>query len=104
MTFTFSVVGTARAQEAGSDTQTGTGAQTPALSGAETHTETGVAHETTVFPPFDPTHFSSQLLWLAITFGLFYWFMSRVVVPRISGILEGRRDRISGDGVPSPAS
>lgn len=50
-----------------------------------------------VFPPFDPASFASQLLWLAITFGIFYMLMSRIVIPRISGILEVRRDRISRD-------
>ena len=40
------------------------------------------------FPPFDPTTFASQLLWLAITFGIFYLFMPKVIVPRIGGILE----------------
>lgn len=50
-----------------------------------------------VFPPFDPATFSSQLLWLAITFGFFYFFMARVVLPRIGNILEVRRDRISQD-------
>lgn len=69
--------------------------------GAEgTHTETGVpnggAHES-VFPPFDPSTFSSQILWLAITFGLFYLFLKRVVLPRIAGTLEVRRDRIAQD-------
>lgn len=49
------------------------------------------------FPPFDPTYFASQLLWLAITFGAFYFIMSRVVIPRLSGILEVRKDRISRD-------
>lgn len=50
-----------------------------------------------VFPPFDTSSFASQLLWLAITFGIFYLLMSRVIIPRISGILEVRRDRISRD-------
>lgn len=49
------------------------------------------------FPPFDPTHFASQLLWLVITFGLFYVIMSRVVIPRLAGILEVRKDRVSRD-------
>ncbi|MEM9278084.1 MAG: F0F1 ATP synthase subunit B [Pseudomonadota bacterium] len=49
------------------------------------------------FPPFDPTYFGSQLLWLLITFGAFYMIMSRVVVPRLAAILEVRRDRISRD-------
>ncbi|EKF41386.1 F0F1 ATP synthase subunit B' [Nitratireductor indicus C115] len=65
-----------------------------------THTETGVASEgahKAGFPPFDSSTFPSQLLWLAITFGLFYLFLKRVVLPRIGGILEVRRDRIAQD-------
>ncbi|MCB1439495.1 MAG: F0F1 ATP synthase subunit B [Nitratireductor sp.] len=64
-----------------------------------THSETGVAHgaEGGSFPPFDPTSFASQLLWLALTFGLFFLLMRNIVVPRISSILEVRRDRISRD-------
>lgn len=55
------------------------------------------AHGGGKFPPFDPTHFPSQLLWLAITFGLFYLFLKKVVLPRLGGILEVRRDRIAQD-------
>lgn len=63
----------------------------------ETHTETGAEHGGGVFPPFDPSNYPSQLLWLAITFGLFYLFLKKVIVPRIGGILEVRRDRIAQD-------
>ncbi|MES0809577.1 MULTISPECIES: F0F1 ATP synthase subunit B [unclassified Roseibium] len=49
------------------------------------------------FPPFDATTYASQILWLAITFGFFYWMMKNVAVPRIAGILEDRKDRIAGD-------
>ncbi|MEO0326981.1 MAG: F0F1 ATP synthase subunit B [Pseudomonadota bacterium] len=49
------------------------------------------------FPPFDPTYFASQLLWLTITFGIFYFIMNRVVIPRLASILEVRKDRISRD-------
>ena len=49
------------------------------------------------FPPFDPTYFASQILWLVITFGVFYLIMSRVVIPRLAGILESRHDRITRD-------
>ena len=49
------------------------------------------------FPPFDSSTFASQILWLVITFGLFYLFMQRVVLPRIASILETRRDRIAQD-------
>ncbi|MBP2235457.1 F-type H+-transporting ATPase subunit b [Sinorhizobium kostiense] len=72
-----------------------------AAAAGEVHTETGVAHEAEhgsgVFPPFDSSHFASQLLWLAITFGLFYLLMSKVIIPRIGGILETRHDRIAQD-------
>ena len=50
-----------------------------------------------VFPPFDSSTFPSQLLWLAITFGIFYYLMSKVALPRIASVLEDRRDRIEGD-------
>ncbi|WP_350332868.1 F0F1 ATP synthase subunit B [Coralliovum pocilloporae] len=65
-----------------------------------THTETQVAADAAhsgAFPPFDPTSFGSQLLWLAITFGVLYYVMSKVALPRIGEILETRRDRIAGD-------
>lgn len=64
---------------------------------AETHAGTEAGHGGGVFPPFDPAHFPSQLLWLAITFGLFFLFLKKVVLPRIGGILEVRRDRIAHD-------
>ncbi|WP_425432938.1 F0F1 ATP synthase subunit B [Hartmannibacter diazotrophicus] len=50
-----------------------------------------------VFPPFDTTHFASQVLWLAISFGLLYYLLSKVALPRIGGILEDRHDRIAWD-------
>lgn len=73
-------------------------AATPAE--GQTHTETGVAHEaghSGVFPPFDTTTFPSQLLWLVLTFGVFYMLMQKVIVPRVGGILENRHDRIAQD-------
>jgi F-type H+-transporting ATPase subunit b len=49
------------------------------------------------FPPFDPAHFASQLLWFAIAFIAFYFIIARVAIPRIAGILGERRGRIEGD-------
>jgi len=60
-------------------------------------TEAGHGASSGVFPPFDSSSYPSQLLWLAITFGLFYVFLKKVVLPRIGGILEVRRDRIAHD-------
>ncbi|WP_425485426.1 F0F1 ATP synthase subunit B [Chthonobacter rhizosphaerae] len=64
------------------------------------HTEIGhegVEDHGGAFPPFDPTYFGSQLLWLAITFGFFYWVLSKKLLPRLGGILEVRQDRIGAD-------
>ncbi|MBA3447541.1 MAG: F0F1 ATP synthase subunit B [Pseudaminobacter sp.] len=76
-------------------------AQETAPAEGEIHTETGIeqdaGHGEAVFPPFDSSTFPSQILWLAITFGLFYLFLKKVVLPRVGGILEVRSDRIAQD-------
>jgi F-type H+-transporting ATPase subunit b len=75
-------------------------AQETAPAEGEVHTETGTQHDAgakDAFPPFDASTFPSQILWLAITFGLFYLFLKKVVLPRVGGILEVRRDRIAQD-------
>ena len=68
----------------------------PAVEG---HTVAGTEHGggQGLFPPFDPSHFPSQLLWLAVIFGLFYLFLKRVALPRVGSILEVRSQRISQD-------
>ena len=62
----------------------------------EIHGEVG-AHDSGAFPPFDPTHFSSQLFWLAATFIVLYLVMSRIALPRIGSVIEERRDKIADD-------
>ncbi|MGE0501618.1 MAG: F0F1 ATP synthase subunit B [Rhizobiaceae bacterium] len=74
----------------------GYAAEEPAAEGGA-HTEQGGEGGRPSFPPFDSATFPSQLLWLAITFGLFYLFLKKVVLPRIGSILEVRRDRIAQD-------
>ncbi|WP_019219794.1 F0F1 ATP synthase subunit B [Bartonella florencae] len=61
------------------------------------HIKNAAGHADRVFPPFDFVHFGSHLFWLIISFGLFYLFISRVIVPRIGGVIETRRDRIASD-------
>ena len=49
------------------------------------------------FPPFDSTTFAGQLFWLAITFGLLYWLMSTIALPRVGAILADRAGAIARD-------
>ncbi|MFC7291045.1 ATPase [Hirschia litorea] len=56
------------------------------------------AHETSgIFPPFDFSSFPSQIFWLALTFGVLYIFMSKLVLPRIGGAIDRRADSITQD-------
>ena len=43
-----------------------------------------------VFPPLDPGTFAPQLIWLALTFGLLYLVLKRVVLPRVGEVIEER--------------
>jgi F-type H+-transporting ATPase subunit b len=64
----------------------------------QVNTETGVpaAHHAS-FPPFDPKTFPSALLWLVVTFTIFYIVMQKAIIPRVGGILENRHTRIAQD-------
>lgn len=48
-------------------------------------------------PQFDPAVFVPQIIWLIITFGVFYFLMSRFVLPKIGDVLEDREERIADD-------
>jgi F-type H+-transporting ATPase subunit b len=50
-----------------------------------------------VFPPLDSGTFAPQLIWLALTFGLLYLLLKRVVLPRVGEVIEERGDRIKRD-------
>ena len=48
-------------------------------------------------PQMDFSTYPSQIFWLAITFGVLYWLMSSLILPRLGGMIEERRDRIADD-------
>ncbi len=48
-------------------------------------------------PQLDVSLYPPQIIWLVISFTLLYLAMTRVALPRISEVLEKRRDRIDGD-------
>jgi F-type H+-transporting ATPase subunit b len=49
------------------------------------------------FPPLDPGTFIPQLFWLALTFGLLYLLVKRLVLPRVGAVIDERRERIERD-------
>ena len=49
------------------------------------------------FPPFESNTFASQLVSLAIAFGLLYIIVSRVALPRMKGVLMARQGAIDSD-------
>ena len=67
--------------------------------GGEHQTSTGIAPEPhgAAFPPFESSTFLSQLIWLTITFGLLYYLMAKVALPRIEAILHERSQRLASD-------
>ena len=86
-------------QETAPAVEDGHGAEAPADAGHAAGTEVphDGGHGEAGFPPFDSSTFPSQILWIAITFGLFYLFLKRVIMPRLAGILEMRANRIAQD-------
>lgn len=68
---------------------------TPTTAG--TQVPGGQANASPGFPPFNSETFASQLLWLAIFFGLLYWLVSKVFAPRLTETIEGRAARIAKD-------
>ncbi|WP_336485593.1 F0F1 ATP synthase subunit B [Methylobacterium nigriterrae] len=60
------------------------------------HTKQPAPHGA-AFPPFESHTFLSQLLWLALSFGLLYYLMDKVALPRIQAILHERSNRLSAD-------
>ena len=61
------------------------------------HTEAPGAPPKGAFPPFNRETFPSQLFWLVICFVLLYLITARLVQPRVAGIIDSRKGRISGD-------
>ena len=49
------------------------------------------------FPPFNTATFPSQLFWLVIFFAALYMLMSKLVLPKLAGIIAARKGQIDGD-------
>lgn len=66
----------------------------PVTTGTEVPHDNGHGN---AFPPLDPANFAPQLVWFALTFATLYIVLSRVALPRVSEVIEERRDRIQRD-------
>lgn len=65
--------------------------------GHGTAAHVGQPSHSAAFPPFETHTFLSQLIWLAIAFGLLYYLMAKVALPRIESILHDRSSRLASD-------
>ena len=57
---------------------------------------TADAKEGGAFPAFELWHWSGQIFWLLVTFGVLYLVLSRFVLKKLSASLERRSDMIVG--------
>lgn len=48
-------------------------------------------------PQMDASTFPSQIFWLAVSFGFLYFVVSALVLPGLSGAINARRGKITGD-------
>ncbi len=48
-------------------------------------------------PQLQPDVFAPQLIWLVITFSALFYIMAKIALPRISSVIEERRQRIQRD-------
>ncbi len=48
-------------------------------------------------PQLDAATYGPQLIWLAISFALLYWLMVRLILPRVSQVLDERQQRIESN-------
>ena len=53
-----------------------------------------LASENGGMPQLNPEFWISQILWLTITFGILYFFLSKLILPKISSNLETRKSEI----------
>ena len=48
-------------------------------------------------PQFDLAQWPGQIFWMLVIFAVLYVLFSRVFVPRVSGAIDAREDKIAGD-------
>jgi F-type H+-transporting ATPase subunit b len=70
-------------------------AQTPAPQATQAEVGHDSGHSN--FPPFDAHTFPSSLVWLAISFGALYYYMSKRFLPGVGAVIEARKARIAKD-------
>ncbi|MTH77222.1 F0F1 ATP synthase subunit B' [Paracoccus aestuariivivens] len=83
-----------------SETVTHTETAQAAAHGADAaHAAADAAHgaSNAGMPQLDISTFGNQIFWLLVVLAVIYWVLSRVALPRISGVISDRQGAITGD-------
>ena len=65
--------------------------------GAEGHAADAAGHGSAGLPQLDFDTWPSQIFWLAVALWALYQLLTKIALPRISGVLEERADAIADD-------
>ncbi len=67
------------------------------LAAAAEHAPQGGEHASGGLPQLNPANFPTQIFWLALSFGVLYYLLSKKALPRVAEVLDARQERISRD-------
>lgn len=56
-----------------------------------------IAEKSSGLPQLDAETYASQIFWLAVSFAILYFFMSKISLPKIAKVMHERKTKIASD-------